>query len=57
MAATENAEAGDLYGIQYHPEVLHTVEGTKMLKNFVLVFADVPETGEWNSFRGRKVYC
>ena len=35
VAATENAEAG-LYAIQYHPEVLHTVEGTKMLSNFVL---------------------
>ena len=34
MAACENAEAG-LYAIQYHPEVLHTVEGTKMLSNFV----------------------
>ena len=35
VAAAENAEAG-LYAIQYHPEVLHTVEGTKMLSNFVL---------------------
>ncbi len=35
VAAMENAEAG-LYGIQYHPEVLHSVEGTKMLSNFVL---------------------
>ena len=34
MAACENAEAG-LYAIQYHPEVLHSVEGTKMLSNFV----------------------
>lgn len=34
VAAAENAEAG-LYGIQYHPEVLHTLEGTKMLFNFV----------------------
>ncbi|MCI8660567.1 MAG: glutamine-hydrolyzing GMP synthase [Lachnospiraceae bacterium] len=24
-----------LYGIQFHPEVLHTIEGTKMLSNFV----------------------
>ncbi len=24
-----------LYGIQFHPEVLHTVEGTRMLSNFV----------------------
>ena len=35
VAAAENVEAG-LYAIQYHPEVLHTVEGTKMLSNFVL---------------------
>ena len=34
VAAAENTEAG-LYAIQYHPEVLHTVEGTKMLSNFV----------------------
>ena len=34
-AAAENTEAG-LYAIQYHPEVLHTAEGTKMLSNFVL---------------------
>lgn len=25
----------NLYAIQFHPEVLHTVEGTKMLSNFV----------------------
>lgn len=35
VAACENKEAG-LYGIQFHPEVLHTLEGKKMLKNFVL---------------------
>ena len=35
VAAAENAKK-DLYAIQYHPEVLHTVEGTKMLSNFVL---------------------
>ena len=28
VAAAENTEAG-LYAIQYHPEVLHTAEGTK----------------------------
>ncbi len=33
-AAVENEAAG-LYGIQFHPEVLHTPEGTKMLYNFV----------------------
>ncbi len=34
VAAAENAEKA-LYGIQFHPEVLHTPEGTKMLYNFV----------------------
>jgi GMP synthase (glutamine-hydrolysing) len=34
VAAAENP-AQKLYAIQFHPEVLHTVEGTKMLSNFV----------------------
>ena len=33
-ASSENAEKG-LYAIQFHPEVLHTQEGSKMLYNFV----------------------
>ncbi len=33
-AAAEN-EAEKLYAIQFHPEVLHTAEGTKMINNFV----------------------
>ena len=35
VATAENADK-NLYAIQFHPEVLHTVEGTKMLSNFVL---------------------
>ncbi|MBO7357372.1 MAG: glutamine-hydrolyzing GMP synthase [Lachnospiraceae bacterium] len=34
VAACENVDAG-LYAIQFHPEVLHTPEGSKMLFNFV----------------------
>ena len=34
VAAAENAEK-QLYAIQFHPEVLHTAEGSKMLYNFV----------------------
>ena len=34
VAAVENPEKG-LYAVQFHPEVLHTQEGTKMLHNFV----------------------
>lgn len=35
VAACENSDK-DLYAIQFHPEVLHTQYGTKMLSNFVL---------------------
>ena len=34
VAEAENVEK-NLYAIQFHPEVLHTQEGTKMLHNFV----------------------
>ncbi|MEG0769620.1 MAG: glutamine-hydrolyzing GMP synthase [Ruthenibacterium sp.] len=34
VAAMENAEK-ELYAVQFHPEVLHTDEGAKMLSNFV----------------------
>lgn len=34
VAAAQN-KAANLYAIQFHPEVLHTQEGTKMLSNFV----------------------
>ncbi len=44
VAACENVSKG-LYGIQFHPEVLHTVEGSKMLANFVLGVCGC--TGKW----------
>lgn len=34
-----------LYAIQFHPEVLHTVEGTKMLSNFVYKVCNC--SGDW----------
>ena len=34
VAAVENSDK-NLYAVQFHPEVLHTQEGTKMLSNFV----------------------
>lgn len=34
IAAAQNSDK-NLYAIQFHPEVLHTVEGAKMLSNFV----------------------
>lgn len=35
VAAMENLEK-NLYAVQFHPEVMHTVEGMKMLSNFVI---------------------
>lgn len=35
IAAMEN-EDRKIYAMQYHPEVVHTVEGTKMLSNFLV---------------------
>ena len=34
IAAMENNEIG-LYGVQFHPEVAHTLNGTQILKNFI----------------------
>ena len=44
VAVAEN-EDKSLYAIQFHPEVLHTVEGTKMLSNFVLGICGC--AGDW----------
>jgi GMP synthase (glutamine-hydrolysing) len=41
IAAFED-RARRLYGIQFHPEVLHTEHGTGILKNFLYRIADAP---------------
>jgi GMP synthase (glutamine-hydrolysing) len=43
IAAFENAER-KLYGVQFHPEVVHTPYGTDVLKNFLYGVADAPAT-------------
>ncbi len=49
VAAAENEEKG-LYAIQFHPEVLHTQEGTKMLYNFVRGVCGCAGTWRMDSF-------
>ncbi|MDO4614409.1 MAG: glutamine-hydrolyzing GMP synthase [Lachnospiraceae bacterium] len=44
VAAMENPEK-KLYAVQFHPEVLHTPEGTKMLRHFVLDVCGC--SGDW----------
>lgn len=45
VAAMENAERG-LYGIQYHPEVMHTESGSEMLRNFLYEICKC--SGDWS---------
>ena len=49
VAAVENRE-DDLYAIQFHPEVLHTQEGTKMIYNFVRNICGCSGTWRMDSF-------
>ena len=49
VAADENPEK-KLYAIQFHPEVLHTVEGSKMLHNFVRDVCGCAGTWRMDSF-------
>lgn len=49
VAAAECVEK-KLYAIQFHPEVLHTVEGTKMIYNFVRGICGCMGTWRMDSF-------
>lgn len=44
VAAIEDISR-NLYGVQFHPEVVHTPEGTKILHNFLYKICNC--TGEW----------
>jgi GMP synthase (glutamine-hydrolysing) len=43
IAAFEDRER-KLYGVQFHPEVVHTPNGQEILKNFLYSIADAPPT-------------
>ena len=53
-AAFENAER-KLYAVQFHPEVLHTAEGTKMLRNFVMDVCGCSGDWQMSSFAERTI--
>ena len=44
VAAMENADK-NLYAVQFHPEVMHTQEGSKMLRNFLFNVCNC--AGDW----------
>ena len=47
-ASSENAEQ-QLYAIQFHPEVLHTVQGKKCLATSYEMYVAVAAIGEWTN--------
>lgn len=49
VAAMEKA-AEKLYAVQFHPEVMHTVEGMKMLKAFVMDICECSGVWQMGSF-------
>ncbi|HPN38997.1 MAG TPA: glutamine-hydrolyzing GMP synthase [Melioribacteraceae bacterium] len=46
IASFENTE-DNIYGLQFHPEVAHTIEGYKIISNFVFEICKC--TGSWNA--------
>ncbi|MCH5281177.1 MAG: glutamine-hydrolyzing GMP synthase [Lachnospiraceae bacterium] len=49
VAAMENPDK-NLYAVQFHPEVVHTVEGMKMLQNFVMNICGCSGSWKMDSF-------
>ena len=54
FAAIANPEAS-LYGVQFHPEVVHTPQGTKILSNFVHTICGCESTWDMGSFVERSI--
>jgi len=53
-AAIANEDA-NIYAFQFHPEVHHSVEGTKMLKNFAKYICGCESTWNMGSFAKEKI--
>lgn len=49
IAAMEN-RVSKLYGVQFHPEVVHTPKGAQILKNFVIGVAGAKKTWDMRHF-------
>jgi GMP synthase (glutamine-hydrolysing) len=54
IAAAENSQK-KLYGLQFHPEVIHTPEGKKMLKNFLFRICSCKKTWTMKSFINKAI--
>jgi GMP synthase (glutamine-hydrolysing) len=57
IASSENAEIAaiqnreqNIYGVQFHPEVYHTINGEKILENFLFKISKIEPTWDMRSF-------
>jgi GMP synthase (glutamine-hydrolysing) len=48
-------EARKFYGVQFHPEVMHTPRGAVLLRNFVRNIAGIPADWNMHAFRAREI--
>jgi GMP synthase (glutamine-hydrolysing) len=54
-AAAYHIEGENTWGIQFHPEVYHTTEGSKMIKNFVVGICGCKQDWTPDSFAGATI--
>ncbi len=60
LASSENSynaviKKGDVYGVQFHPEVIHTTYGKEMLSNFVFKICKAEKNWEMKDFIKEKL--
>ncbi len=48
-------EAKKIYGVQFHPEVVHTIEGKKIIENFVLNIAKCQANWTMRDFKKEEI--
>lgn len=62
IAKTDNApfaaiscEEKKIYGVQFHPEVIHSLEGTKLLKNFAVNISKAKQDWNMGNFKDEEI--
>jgi len=62
IAITANApfaaisdEARKIYGVQFHPEVVHSLDGRQMLENFVMTIAKCQPDWDMGNFKNEEI--
>ncbi len=62
IATTENApfaaivnQKKNIYGVQFHPEVIHSIDGAKIISNFVIDIAGCKPNWTMNNFKNEQI--